>query len=160
MHIRALTVKDIPAWLALAHEGDAAVSQLVPDISVFYHGFDEYMMDKISKLEAFMTVDELTGECLGIVAFSEKRNSISFIGVSKSADFQKVGGRLLEYTLNMLDNTLDITANVIKSVAPIIKQERALYARFGFTVSDDGIIEAGVPAVRMKLTPVKTGSVI
>jgi diadenosine tetraphosphate (Ap4A) HIT family hydrolase len=148
MLIRALTVKDIPAWLALAHEGDEAVRKLVPDISVFYHGFDEYLMDKIKQHEAFIAIDRVSGQSMGTIAFSQKHNRISFIGISKDADFQKVGEKLMKIALNQLDYSKEITASVINSNAEIFKREHVLYERFNFLESGD-IIEANVPAIRM-----------
>jgi len=159
MLIRGLTQKDIPSWLALAHEGDDAVRGLNLSLATFYDGFDAYMTRKIEQNEAFMALNEPSGKCLGIVAFSKKHNRITFLGAFKGANFQKVGGKLMEYALNQLDNTKEITTSVISSTASMIKQERALYESIGFTASNDKIIEAGVPAVQMKLTPKKTASV-
>jgi diadenosine tetraphosphate (Ap4A) HIT family hydrolase/predicted GNAT family N-acyltransferase len=149
MLIRALIKNDIPAWLALAHEGDDIVAGLIPDISVFYQGFDEYMARKIKQHEAFMAVDRVSGKYLGVVAFSNKHSRITFLGVTKDADFQVVGGKLMEVALNQLDNTKEITANVIKSGAEMIKQARALYERFSFVKSHEKVVENGVPAIKM-----------
>ena len=146
MLIRALTKDDIPAWLALAHESDDIVARMVPDITVFYDGFNEYMERKIKQHEAFMAVDRMSGKCLGAVAYSKKHNRISFFGVNKDADFQNTGGQILEVAMNQLEWGKEITANVIKSDAPIVKQERALYKKFGFKEHGKTIVEAGVPA--------------
>ncbi|MHB8104611.1 MAG: GNAT family N-acetyltransferase [Dehalococcoidales bacterium] len=159
MLIRALTKKDIPDWLALAHEGDDVVRGLNADIIVFYEGFDEFMARKIEQHEASMAADSITGRCLGIVAFSKNHNRITFLGVFKNADFQKVGRKLMETALNQLDDTKEITVNVIKSAAIIIKKERALYERFRFFVSTETVKENGVHVVQMKLIPGKMVSV-
>jgi diadenosine tetraphosphate (Ap4A) HIT family hydrolase/predicted GNAT family N-acyltransferase len=150
MLIRALNKDDTPAWLALAHESDEIVSGLIPDIAAFYKGFDEYMARKIKQHEAFMAADRIPNKCLGIVAYSKKHNRISYIGVTKDADFQNIGGKLMETALNQLDNAKEITANVLKSDAEMIKQERALYERFSFVESDDKVVESGIPACQMK----------
>jgi predicted GNAT family N-acyltransferase len=152
MLIRALNKDDIPAWLALAHESDEIVSGLIPDIAAFYKGFDEYMARKIKQHEAFMAVDRIPNKCLGIVAYSKKHNRISFIGVTKDADFEKIGGQLLKVAMNQLEWGKEITANVLKSDAEMIKQERALYERFSFVESDDKIMENDVPAIQMRRT--------
>jgi diadenosine tetraphosphate (Ap4A) HIT family hydrolase/predicted GNAT family N-acyltransferase len=148
--IRALTTDDIPAWLALAYESDEIVSELIPDIDAFYEGFDDYMADKIKQHEAFMAADRISGKCLGIVAFSKNNSRITYLGVTQGADFQVVGGKLMEIALNQLDNTREITANILKSDEASIRQERALYERFSFVESDNAIEESGVPALRMK----------
>src|SRR4030043_185695 len=156
MLIRALTTDDIPAWLAIAHESDEIVSGLIPDITTFYKGFDDYVTAKIKQHEAFMVEDRMSGNCLGVIAFSKSHNRITFLGVTKDADFQTVGGKLMEIALNQLDNTKEITANVLKSDAEPIKQERALYERFSFVESIEKIEENGAPAIQMKRPPLKT----
>jgi diadenosine tetraphosphate (Ap4A) HIT family hydrolase/predicted GNAT family N-acyltransferase len=150
MLIRALTKNDVPAWLALAHESDEIVSGLIPDIATFYKGFDDYMESKIKQHEAFMAADRISGKCLGVVTFSKNNSRITFLAVTKEADFQKIGGKLIEVALNQLDNTREITVNVLKSDAEPIKQERALYERFSFVESDNAIVENGIPAIQMK----------
>ncbi len=160
MLIRALTKKDIPAWLALAHEGDDIVRAINADVAKFYKGFDDYMARKIEQHEAFMAIDRMSEKCLGIVAFSKKHNRITFLGITKDADFQKAGGKLIEIALNQLDNKKEITANVIKSAAEMIKQERDLYERFSFVASDATIVESGIPAWVMKKNPKEKAEIL
>jgi hypothetical protein len=154
MIIRPLTKADIPEWLTLAHESDAVIARMVPDIKVFYHGFDEYMERKIAQQEAFMATDIISRKCLGVIAFSKNDNRISFIGITeKTANFTAVGQKMLEFALKQLDNSQEINAGVIKANAPIFKQERALYRSFGFTETNDTIMENGVAAIRCKRSP-------
>jgi len=150
MLIRAMTTDDIPAWLVLAYESDEVVGELIPDIDTFYEGFDDYMASKIKQHEAFMAADRISGKCLGIVAFSKKNSRITYLGVTKDADFPSVGGKLMEIALNQLDNTKEITADILKSNEESIKQERALYERFSFVEADGEIKENGLPALQMK----------
>jgi hypothetical protein len=75
------------------------------------------MAAKIKQHEAFMAMDRMSEKCLGIVAFSKNHNRITFIGVTQDADFQKVGGKLMEVALNQLDNTKEITVNVLRADA-------------------------------------------
>ena len=150
MLIRALTTDDMPAWLALSYESDEIVGELIPDIDAFYEGFDDYMASKIKQHEAFMAADRISGKCLGIVAFSKNNSRITYLGVTQGADFQIVGGKLMEIALNQLDNTREITATILKSNEASIKQERTLYERFSFVESDDTIVENSVPALQMK----------
>ena len=155
MYTRLVTKDDIPAWLALAHEGDHVISELIQDITVFYKGFDEYMNAKIKKNEAFMGVDTSSEQCVGIAAFSRKSNGISFLGVTREADFPVIGGKLLETVLSKLDNSREITVSVIKSEDEVIKRERQLYADYGFIEDEVEVTEAGVPARLMKKLPGK-----
>jgi len=153
MLIRAVTIDDVQAWLNLAHESDELVSKLTSDISTFYESFNDYMMSKIIQNEALMATDRISGRCMGIVAFSQKNNRVTFLQVTKNSDFPKIGGKLMEVTLNQLDNAREITANVIKSDAEPIKQERRLYENLGFDEDDKTIFEAGILACRMKRPP-------
>jgi len=155
MYTRLITKDDIPAWLALAHEGDRIIGELIPDISVFYRGFDKYMVAKIKKNEAFTVVDSTTEKCLGIAAYSRKNNRITFLGVGGEADFWEVGRKLLEMVLSKLDTSREISVNVIKSDDEVIKQERQLYLEHGFIEDETEVIEAGVPARLMKKLPEK-----
>jgi hypothetical protein len=153
MYTRLMTRDDIPAWLALAHEGDHLIGELIPDISVFYKGFEEYMAEKIKQNEAFMALDGYPERCAGIVAFSRKNNRISFLGVAGDADFPTVGRKLLETVLSKLDTAREITVILIKSDDEVIKRERELYADFGFVEDEAEIFEAGIPARLMRRPP-------
>lgn len=153
MLIRAVTKNDIQTWLALAHESDEIVDKLIPDIAIFYEGFDDYMTAKIRQNEAFMAEDRMLKHCLGIVGFSQKNNRITFLQVAKDSDFKKIGSKLIEIALNQLDKTKEISVNVLKSDAEPIKQEHKLYISLGFIEYDNTIFEAGVPACLMKRPP-------
>lgn len=144
---------DRKKWLALAHESDEIIDKLVPDVTAFYASFDDYIDAKIKQNEAFMAEDRMTKRCLGIVGFSQKNNRITFLGVTKETDFQKIGSKLMEVGLNQLDNSKEISVNVLKIAAEPIKQERRLYESLGFIEQDEMIFEAGVPACLMKRPP-------
>ena len=150
MLIRQVTMDDRQTWLALAHESDEIVSRLIPDIATFYDGFDDYMDAKIRQNEAFLAEDRMSKRCLGIIAFSKKNNRITYLGVADNNAIQKIGSKLMEVALNQLDNSREISVNVIKSDAEPIKQEQKLYESLGFTEYDNTIFEAGVPACLMK----------
>lgn len=152
MNIRAVTMNDWQIWINLAHEGDKIVKDLISDISIFYEGFDKYMKSKILQNEAYMATDEISGECIGIVAFSRKNNRITFFAVSKIFDLEKVGSKLIEFTLNKLDCTKEISVNVLKHEK--LLKEKELFHRFKFIEYDDSIFEAGVPACMMKRYPI------
>jgi len=155
MLIRAVTIDDTQTWLNLSHEWDEIVSTLIPDIHVFYESFDDYMTDKIRQNEAFMATDRMSGRCLGIIAFSKTNNRITFLGISKNADFQVTGSKLIEVALQQLDSTREISVNVFKSDLAPVKQERSLYESHGFVEYDNTILEAGVPASLMKKPPLE-----
>jgi hypothetical protein len=153
MYTRLVTKDDIPAWLALAHEVDHVIGGLIPDISVFYKGFDDYMKTKIKKNEALVVVDSNSEKCMGMAAYSRKNNRITFLGVCGEADFREVGGKLLETVLSKLDSSREITASLIKSDDDIIRKERRLYEENGFIEDEAEVVESGVPACLMKRPP-------
>lgn len=150
MEIREATLDDIPAWLELARQGDQAVGGM-GNLDTFYEGFEQYMTDKIQQEEAFIAEDQVNGLCLGIVAISERGNSISFLAMASGEDGLAAGGRLVEAALNALDNSRDITVNVLRSDAPVIQREKELYERFGFVEQPEEVLENGAPARVMKL---------
>jgi len=153
MLIKEVTQKDITTWLAIAHEDDEIVARMVPDIAVFYAGFNDYINKKIKQQEAYKAHDTISGKCMGIIAFSKKQNRISFLGIPKNANFQTIGSRLVEFALKELDSTKEITATVLDSKAGVVQKERALYKHFSFVETHDKIMESGVQAVQMKKSP-------
>ncbi|MBZ9687351.1 hypothetical protein G9F72_013545 [Clostridium estertheticum] len=49
----------------------AKFKKLVPNIDIFYEGFDIYMNAKIKQNEAFRAVNGDSKQCMGIAAFQE-----------------------------------------------------------------------------------------
>lgn len=154
MNIRPVTMDDWQIWINLAHEGDKIVKDLISDISIFYEGFDKYMEVKIKQNEAYMATDESTGKCMGIVAFSIRYNRITFFAVSEVFDLEKAGSKLIEFALNKLDCTKEISVNILKGNHEALLKEKELFQRFKFIEYDDSIYEAGVPACMMKRYPI------
>jgi diadenosine tetraphosphate (Ap4A) HIT family hydrolase len=154
MIIREVTKEDIPVWLSLGHDKDAIINELVDNPTGFWQGFTGWAERKIQRHEAFIAADRITNKCLGIIAFSVKHNRVSFVAADRDNDFDKIGSKLLGIVLNQLDWNKEITANVLNSTLPIIKQEKALYAKYGFKEHLRTTLEAGVPALQM-LKPAK-----
>ena len=70
--IRTMTLDDLHIWKKFAHDiSDSIVKKLVPDISIFYEGFDSYMETKIKQNEVYMAVYESTKLCAGIIVFQK-----------------------------------------------------------------------------------------
>lgn len=157
--IKPITQQDIPIWIALSHEYDDYVRELVSDLTEWYEGnesdlaFTDYMNSKIEKNEAFMATDNNEKKCLGIVAFSRTYNRITFFGISHSQDYNLVGKILMSYVLNQLNTKLEIAINIIKSAAQHIEKERELIEKYGFIyISSE--LENGVPVDKMMKQPV------
>lgn len=150
LEIRTAVFEDIPAWLELARLGDQAVGGM-GNLDTFYEGFEQYMEDKIHREEAFIAEDAVNGVVLGIIAFSERGNSISFMAMAPGEDGLAAGGRLVEAALNALDNSRDITVNMLRYEAPVIQREKDLYERFGFVEQPGEVVENGAPVRVMTL---------
>jgi diadenosine tetraphosphate (Ap4A) HIT family hydrolase len=149
MIIREVTKEDIPAWLVLAHDKDAIVNELVENPAVFWDGFTGWAERKIQRHEAFIAADRITNKCLAVIAFSRKHNRVTFIAADQQTDFEMIGSKLLGIVINQLDWEKEVTANVLNSTLPIIKQEQALYTKHGFKEHMKTILESGVPARQM-----------
>lgn len=149
MQIRDVTAEDIPAWKALSREYDGYVGALVGTLQTWYEGegdsvaFSAYMAGKIAKREAAIAVD-VSGRCLGIVAFSRHNNRITFFGVSHAAAFFNVGEALVTHACKQLDASRNIAIHSIASQAPWIERHRRLLTGLGFTHCENAL-ENGVP---------------
>lgn len=154
INIMPVKIEDIPIWIVLSHEYDIYMRELVSDLTVWYEGdendiaFTDYMMAKITQNEAFMAIDNRSGICLGIVAFSIKNNRITFFAVSHTAEFDVVGNMLFGHALSSLDTAREITVTIVKSKAPHIIKEKELFTKYGFTITGSQL-ENGVPVHRM-----------
>jgi hypothetical protein len=149
--IRPLGIEELPLWLAFSHEYDRYIEALLPDVSRFYRGFDRYMMQKIHQHEAFILEDHVHNHvCCGILAVSKSGNRITYFGIAEQADVEQVGQRLIQYALSQLDQSRDITVNVVKSDADIFVRVRVLFEAAGFVVQDGTVMEEGVPAYLLK----------
>jgi len=149
MSIRLVNHSDIPKWLLLSQEYDCYVKELVQDLSEWYDGndtspaFGDYIKAKIAQQEAFMAVDTLNN-CLGIIAISKKNNRVTFFAVSHNTDFYSVGKELLQYALDILDDSNPIFINEIASSSPHTQKHGKLYTSLGFECSFEAL-ENGVP---------------
>jgi ribosomal protein S18 acetylase RimI-like enzyme len=154
--IRAVTPDHIPVWVALGHESDPIVRDLIPDITRFYDGFDQYMEAKIRQGEAFMVVDARTDTCLGIIAFSRTHNRITFLSVFERYPFDEIGSLLLEFAIDQLDTAKAISSTVLDGRHARLHAEQRLYEHYGFTPWGH-TVEAGVPAIVMARPPQRAG---
>jgi len=149
MNIRLATKMDIPKWKKLSQEHDKYVLEIVSDLTEWYEGndvsesFDFYMESKISKNEAFIAIDE-NDNCLGIAAFSYKRNYITFLGVSDNYNIKLIGKELLIFIISLMDEKKPIFVNEINSKSEKIIQYIGLYIENGF-IKNGNTKENGVP---------------
>ena len=151
MNIRNVTEYDIPKWKKLSHEYDEYVLELVSDLTEWYDGngsegslsFDSYMDSKIKRKEAFIAVDN-NDNCLGIIAFSYRRNYITFLGVSENMDVKNIGDKLLSHAFTLMENHKPIFINESDSKSDRIRQHIELLKENNF-VQNGKTLENGVP---------------
>ncbi len=149
MKIKIVINADIPKWLALSHEHDCYVKELVADLTEWYNGndnspsYDSYMQSKIDKKEAFMAVAS-DNDCMGIIAISKRSNRITFFAISHNADMQTIGYALINCALELLDNSKPIYINEIASISERIRSYKKLFLNNGFIYHCDSL-ENGVP---------------
>ena len=149
MEIRIITKMDIHKWIKLSSEFDKYVKELVSDLTEWYNGnehspsFEVYMESKINQEEAFMAVDN-NDNCLGIIAFSRKRNYITFFAISENMDVKNIGNKLFSYVFTLMDKKKPIYINEINSKSDRIKQYIELFMENGF-IQEGHSLENGVP---------------
>jgi diadenosine tetraphosphate (Ap4A) HIT family hydrolase/GNAT superfamily N-acetyltransferase len=153
MLITAVGVDDIPQWIELAHDVEAIFADVITDREVWYKGFDEYMTAKIRQHEAFMAVDRLTGECMGVIGFSKSHNRISFFAVFEKYRNKGVGSELLRCAIHQLDCSRAITASAFRADYAPGAPSHHIYQKFGFVAHDSTAIEDGIPVCIMRKPP-------
>ena len=149
MNIRLIAEEDIPKWEKLSFELDCYVKE-------FYSGFSEwntdnrqcptykkYLESKVRQKEAYIVVD-ISDNCLGIIAFSKKRNCITFFGISQNANVQTIGDILLSHTIKLLDKDRNVFTKLICCHLDLINQYKILFYEKGFR--ETGILyKNGIP---------------
>jgi GNAT superfamily N-acetyltransferase len=151
MLIRWATKEDIPAWMKLAD--NVAMIFGNPTMSAD-KDFHEYMEGKLSKFEALIAVDRMSGECLGIIGFSRTYNRITWFGVFDQYRCKGIGTRLLSTALRQLDNTKDITVETYRDDYPAGIPARKVYHKAGFVDVDNTIFDhLGNPRCKMVIAP-------
>ena len=149
MEIKLVIKEDISKWKNLSLEHDKYVKELVSDLTEWYEGnensisFDKYMESKINQKEAFIAVDN-KNNCLGIIAFSYKRNYITFFGITEDMDIEIIGNKLLHYVFELMDKNKPISINAINSKSEWIMKYIEVYIKNGF-VFNGNTLENGVP---------------
>lgn len=148
--IKELCLNDIPAWLALSNEYDDYIIRLKQDLTEWYQGnslepaFNDYMLSKVSKHEAFGAMEAKTMNCLGVAAISRKNNRITFFGISHNTDVSTIGKALLINAMNELNINKLVSITLIQCNAEHIQKKKELFENFGFSHFGEGK-ENGVP---------------
>lgn len=145
MLIRWATQEDKRAWLALSQEYDKHIGELTDDLAMWYDGFDKYMDTKISKFNAVIAVNRMSGFCNGLIAFSKAHNRITFFAVSEKSSFDETASRLLTVALRQLDTRKEISIQLPLGICKIFRKTISAFEKSGFVVACDDIM-AGVKA--------------
>lgn len=150
MLIRWVTIWDKSVWQRLA----GTVAELFDSPNMpLEPSFLSYMDAKISKYEALIAVDRMSGEGLGIIGFSRANNRISWFAVFEQHRSKGVGTRLLNTALRHLDNTKDITVDTFCDDCVLGQPARAIYQKAGFAETETITDELGKRRSRMTLAP-------
>lgn len=151
MLIRWATQQDKPAWIALADNVAHIFGS--PTMSTDKN-FHDYMDGKLSKYEALISVDRMTGDCLGIIGFSRTYNRITWFGVFENCRGKGIGTKLLQCALRQLNNTKEITVETYREDYPAGLPARAVYHKLGFVDIDNTIFDhLGNPHCKMAIPP-------
>jgi ribosomal protein S18 acetylase RimI-like enzyme len=153
MMIERVGMEDIQAWIDLARDVEPLLEGLVADMDRVYEGFEEYMARKVRQQEALMAVVASPRQCLGIIAFSRKRNSITFFAVHQRCRGRGIGTELLTHALKELDGCKEVTAFAFREGYKSGEPSQRIYRKFGFVPCDNTLYDCGVPVCLMKKAP-------
>lgn len=151
MLIRWAKKEDKTAWIQLSDN----VAQIFgnPTMSTD-NDFIHYMDRKLSKFEALIAIDRMSGSCLGIIGFSRTYNHITWFGVFEQYRNKGIGTRLLSTALRQLDNTTAITVETYRDDYLPGLPARAVYHKLGFIDVDNTIFDhLGNPLCKMLMPP-------
>lgn len=151
MLIRHVTFEDVSKWLELAE--DVALVFRAPNMASDPE-FHDYMQAKISKFEALMALDYISGQCMGIIGFSKNYNRITWFGVFEKYRNKGVGTKLLECALNQLDRNKEITVETYPDEYISGAPAKHVYRKFGFVDMDSSLFDKlGNPIWKMAIKP-------
>lgn len=138
MLIRWATKNDIQVWTDLAN--DVALIFGNPTMAND-KDFIEYMNSKLSKFEALIAVDRMSGSCLGIIGFSRTHNRITWFGVFEKYRGRGIGTKLLLTALRHLDSKKEVTVETFRDGYPAGLPARSVYCKVGFVDIDNTITD-------------------
>lgn len=151
MLIRWATTDDKYAWVELADNVANIFGNPTMSTDKDFH---EYMDSKLSKFEALIAVDRMSGNCLGIIGFSRTFNRITWFGVFEQYRGKGVGTRLLTTALRQLDRTREITVETYREDYPVGMPARIVYHKVGFVDVDNNMFDhLGNPRCKMAIAP-------
>ena len=151
MLIRWATLEDKPSWIRLADNVANIFGHPTMSTDKDFH---EYINGKLSKYEALIAIDRMSGNCLGVIGFSRTHNRITWFGVFELYRGKGIGTRLLSTALRQLDTSKEITVEAYRDDYPAGLAARAVYHKAGFVDIDNMIFDhLGNPRCKMRLSP-------
>ncbi len=151
MLVRWVTEQDKPQWIVLAQNVAAFFGHPAMAKDPEFH---RYMQNKIEKFEALAAVDRMSDTCMGVIGFSRKNNSISWLGVLEEYRKKGIGFKLLSTALRHLDISKEISVITFCDDYGQGLPARRLYDRAGFVDSGHLLTDAlGNPRCKMVRTP-------
>lgn len=131
---------DRDGWREVARELEPLFGTPMADDNQFL----EYIDRKIAAKEAIAAVDRMSERRVaGVIAFSVKKNSISWFGVREEYRGRGLGRRLLGCAANQLDRSEDIEVVTFTAEEPGGAAGRALYLSAGFREDEKDLVRHG-----------------
>lgn len=125
MRIQIAKIEDFENWLSLAKEVEPLFGPMVEEVS-----FQNALKEFIKTEQAFCIKND--AEFCGAIAISKDDNEILWFAIPQKHKGMGYGKLLLQYVLNELDNTKDITVQTFAEGIEIGEPARKLYQTFGF----------------------------
>ena len=143
MKVQIARIEDYEDWLKLAKEVEPLFGPMSEEIS-----FQTALTDLIAQKQAFCIKQD--SEFCGAIAVSKNDNEILWFAVSQKQKGKGYGKLLLQYAINKLDASKDITVQTFAKGINVGEPARKLYQSFGFTdLKQSENNPAGYPTVIM-----------
>ena len=125
MNVQIAKIEDFENWLKLAKEVEPLFGPMAAEES-----FQIALKDLIAQKQAFCLRQNT--EFCGAIAISKNENEILWFAVSQTCKGKGYGKLLIQYAINELDASKDITVQTFAKGIEIGEPARQLYQSFGF----------------------------
>lgn len=125
MKVQVAKIEDFENWLKLAKEVEPLFGPMAAEES-----FQIALKDLIEQKQAFCIKEN--AEFCGAIAISKSDNEILWFAVSQKHKGKGYGRLLLQYAINKLDASKDITVQTFAQRIEVGEPVRKLYQSFGF----------------------------
>lgn len=128
MSVRRIEKTDYEPWRELAREMEELFQGEMAENPDFFC----FMKRKIDAGEALVFDERESGEFAGVLAYSVKKNEISWFAVPEKYRGKGAGSALLQAAVERLDEQREIVVTTFREGEPGGEAARRLYSKFGF----------------------------